>query len=352
LPAPLVYGVLVFTIVTIGGGILPLALNKASKLNLTAIETITFLVNKAPEVVAYTIPMGLLFAILLSLGRMASDSEWVALRAGGINLIQIAKPILILSVFVCLFNLLLTDTVIPKGQAVSEGIIERAKARGEGPRVKENVSIPFYEGGYMKRLLFAKESQGRKLLEVSMAEYEQGKLDRILFAKEAVWDGGETWRFQNGIMHKFGQDQESILMIRFEKEILKIDIKPVEIQKTKKDPKKMTMRELSRYIEVRKKQGISTRKLEIEWHMKTTLPFSGLIYAILGIPLSLRRGRSGGAGISFGICLLVIFVYYVVLSIGTSMGSIGAINPVLAAWLPNILIGSFAVFLAYKRLAA
>src|SRR5262245_47329772 len=51
-----------------------------------------------PNIVVLTIPMSLLFGILIAVGRLASDSELTAMRASGIGLASLYRPILLLAV--------------------------------------------------------------------------------------------------------------------------------------------------------------------------------------------------------------------------------------------------------------
>lgn len=50
-----------------------------------------------PYVVAYALPLGMLTGVLLTLGRLSSDSEITAMRAAGVGLPRIARPVLILA---------------------------------------------------------------------------------------------------------------------------------------------------------------------------------------------------------------------------------------------------------------
>jgi lipopolysaccharide export system permease protein len=50
-----------------------------------------------PVVISYALPLGMLTAVLLTLGRLSSDSEITAMRAAGLSLPRIAAPILVLA---------------------------------------------------------------------------------------------------------------------------------------------------------------------------------------------------------------------------------------------------------------
>jgi lipopolysaccharide export system permease protein len=51
-----------------------------------------------PFVVSYALPLGMLTGVLLTLGRLSSDSEITAMRAAGLSVPRIARPVLILGV--------------------------------------------------------------------------------------------------------------------------------------------------------------------------------------------------------------------------------------------------------------
>src|SRR3954471_13230337 len=68
-----------------------------------------------PNIVVLTLPMSLLFGILIAVGRLSSDSELIAMRSSGISLLTLYKPILMMSAFFTLLNTVLMVYVLPWG---------------------------------------------------------------------------------------------------------------------------------------------------------------------------------------------------------------------------------------------
>src|SRR5882724_10596376 len=70
-----------------------------------------------PHIIVLTVPMSLLFGILIAVGRLSSDSEIIAMRALGISTRTIYRPVFLFSFLVFVLNLYLTHFVLPKGNA-------------------------------------------------------------------------------------------------------------------------------------------------------------------------------------------------------------------------------------------
>src|SRR5688572_4130589 len=92
-----------------------------------------------PNILVLTIPMALLFGILIAIGRLASDSELIAMRACGISLFTLYRPILILSATLTLANGFLAAYVLPRAnhalQVQTLDILAQTAARQVEPRV-------------------------------------------------------------------------------------------------------------------------------------------------------------------------------------------------------------------------
>ena len=69
---------------------------------------------------------------------------------------------------------------------------------------------------------------------------------------------------------------------------------------------------------------------------KVSLPFSCLVFALVGAPLGLRPPRSGKIS-GYVWALPIMLGYYVIYTSMSSIATGGSISPILAAWLPNIL---------------
>jgi lipopolysaccharide export system permease protein len=92
-----------------------------------------------PNILVLTLPMSLLFGILVAVGRMSSDSELIAMRSSGVSLYRLYRPILVVSGLLGALTLWLMLDLLPAGNHNLQKLrIELATAGATGqvePRV-------------------------------------------------------------------------------------------------------------------------------------------------------------------------------------------------------------------------
>lgn len=300
-----------------------------------------------PQLLVYVLPMALLLGVLLVVGRMAGDSEIIALRASGVSLFRFVFPFFLFSLWVCAGTIVLEEVALPfsalKLREIWEGgtvsslpVAERTFFRDT---TEEGVERLFYVRGIDTR---------NALLEgVVVQEYIGEKLRRIINAERARVSEGH-WVFENGVYYEMNEKGEVERVVRFNREAAKTQETMEDVLKTRKRPQEMNFAELRAYIERERVRGQDTKHLEILlWH-KTAIPFAALVFAIVGVALGITSPRSGKA-LGIGLSILVVFGYYVLFSITSTLAEGGVLPPFLGTWVTNIL-GTFGGgILLWKR---
>ena len=78
--------------------------------------------------------------------------------------------------------------------------------------------------------------------------------------------------------------------------------------------------------------------MQINLADKLAWPFSCIIGVLVAVPLALRFGKRGRM-LGIALSIIAFFVYYLMVSAASAFGRNGAMNPYIAAWLPNVIIG-------------
>ncbi|HEX8153822.1 MAG TPA: LptF/LptG family permease, partial [Thermoanaerobaculia bacterium] len=107
--------------------------------SLTAGDVGNLLLLSMPHIIVLTVPMSILFGILIAIGRLSSDSEIIAMRALGISTRTIYRPVFIFTVLMFLLNFWLINDVLPRGntklQALQADLLTSSVAKEIKPRV-------------------------------------------------------------------------------------------------------------------------------------------------------------------------------------------------------------------------
>ena len=110
------------------------------------------------------------------------------------------------------------------------------------------------------------------------------------------------------------------------------------------DAEAMSYAELREHINGLRSSGFNVVPYLVELHRKLAFPFIALIMALIAVPFAVTTGKRGAMyGIGAGIVLAI--TYWAAISVFAGIGAAGLISPLLAAWAPNLVAGSFAVYL-------
>ncbi|MSU42231.1 MAG: YjgP/YjgQ family permease [Pedosphaera sp.] len=142
-----------------------------------------------PYVVTFSLPMGLLTAVLLVFGRLSADQELTAARAGGASLIWLVLPLLALSIVLSGLALWVNLDIAPRWKRQSRELIHRVLAenlRQQPGRLLEAKKFITEIPGYIIRIEEQRAGGGPDELQlegVLINEFQEGRLVRRTQAK-------------------------------------------------------------------------------------------------------------------------------------------------------------------------
>ena len=135
--------------------------------------------------------------------------------------------------------------------------------------------------------------------------------------------------------------------MKFDRQILPVKASPQQIVREQKKPEELTMRELKDQIQIMKSQYANTNALETELYQRITVPMASLIFAIIGVPLGLQPTRTPSS-MGFAISVVIIFIYYAIMTLANAIARSGAIAPMYAVWIPNVIGLIFGMFCMWR----
>jgi len=304
-------------------------------------------VYRLPGIAVYIFPMATLLAALLAFGRLSSSSEIVAMKAGGISLYRIMAPVLAFGMVVSFVTLLFYEVVVPQANLSATNLMVQT-GTNRTPRIQRNVLIPEIENDELKRMYFAGSMRGDLMQDVVVQEYSGGKLAQLINAKEATYEKEKhTWLFKNGTIYLLSEQGEYKHLIHFKEQYMTVKYSPNDFKISDRKPEEMNMVELKKFIQLKKKMGEDTLDLWIQYFLKGAIPFSCLVFTLLGAPLGLSPQRSSSS-IGLGLSVLIVFFYYFLTFVSMALGELRLLTPLLSAWLPNFIVGGVGVYILYN----
>ena len=347
---PFMFGILIFVLIFVAGDLL----FQAAKLIIeqgVALGVVTRLFfYRLPEVIVMTIPMSSLLSTLLGMSTLNAGSELIALRSLGIPFTRILRPVIAASVMISVIGFGLNETVVPFGAIAADRLMKFEIMKHQASVVQEKVFLRDEEGGKLKRVLYIDtlDPEAGTLSGIMMHEFDsEGRLSHTLNARRGMWQNSQWW-IEDGRMYDVDAEGEVRLLLRFERQMLALRLSPEQLQRSTRRPGDMSAHELWSYIKQGEAIESQLSQLWVMFHLKMAVPWACVIMAVLGAGFGAsRRGRSGG-GVGFGISVVIVFAYYVVMSMCRAFGEAGAIPPIIAGWGPNMVFFFIAIFFAWR----
>ena len=342
------FGICAFSAVFIGSGTLFKIAKYITDYGASLSAVIKVFIFGLPNVIMWTFPMSMLLATLLTFGRLSSSSEITAMKSCGIGFFRIATPAIILGFFVSIAAILFNEHVVPWANTAYRNVVYYEIQGNTGAKSQDHIVLKDIKDGQIQRLLYARrydaDSQSRQ--NVTLQEFnDAGKVSHVENAEYAEYEGKE-WIMHNGMLYDIS-DGESEHTLRFNTQVLPISASPRQIVREQKNPEELTMKELKAQIRIMKTQYVDTNKLETELYQRITVPMASLIFALIDVPLGLQPTRNSSSA-GFAMSVIIIFFYYALMTMANAIGRSGALSPMLAVWIPNIVGLIAGLFLIRK----
>lgn len=291
-----------------------------------------------PEVLAKMIPMACVMALVMTMTGLNRQGEMVALFASGMSLFRIAAPSLICIFVISVGSYLISDQVLPQ-------LIKRKNFVYYNEIEKNPTKFQFVRTDRIwyrsKNSIFNIKTlapDGLKAQGLTMYFFSNDwQLLQMMTAQEVAIKGTQ-WDLKNGSVTVFDSASSFPLASNFKEKIISMHEESKDLQSTGQTSDMLSQHELSRFISKNKEAGLDTTRYEMDYHAKFSFAWAGLVMALLGLPFTAQRARSGGSMMAMGMCLGVIFLFWILYSSGQALGTHGVLPPLIAAWTPHLLM--------------
>jgi lipopolysaccharide export system permease protein len=317
-----------------------------------------------PYVLVFALPMGLLTAMLLTFGRLSAEQELNAMRGGGVSVVSLVTPVLLMAVgFSCLsgfINLYLAPRcrMAYKDMLAELRQVRPATVLTAGRFVKD---IPGY-------IIYVSKVSDAQMHDVLISKVDkEGEVTTILQAARGVVEPGpETNQFVLRLFEARGSTLEKGVLQAMpfyagEAEFI-LDLPKQRARSIKLN--EMTFFDL---LEERRRVeqllggalGLEAKllpagardkvlsPLKVQLHHQVAFSFACLGFTLIGIPLGIRSHRKE-TSVGVAVALVLVLVYYSFFILADALATRAQWHPWLFCWIPNFLFQGMGMWLLWR----
>jgi lipopolysaccharide export system permease protein len=349
------FAIVVLSLVLVVGNIfrklLPLLVNH----DVPVEYLVTFIAYVLPFSLIFTIPWGLLTAVLLVFGRLSADNELIALRSNGVSITRICIPLAALAIICTAICLWLNVQVAPAAQEKLRSTIFDLATRNPMALFGSDQVIDQFPG----RKIYVGKKEGNKLDNIIVFEMNKDAVPmRVTYARTGMLEADLPNK--QILMHLYNaryqqrdeKDPSDLRKMRdginMAEGTLPIGLEEL-YEKEKKQPSRsaLSLEQLLDQLRKGDKRERSASRTEI--NKRFAFPFSCLAFALIAVPLGVTAHRRE-TSIGFAMGLMVAIAYFLFVIIADTLRGNPKLHPELLVWFPNVLFLVLGAFL-FRRLS-
>lgn len=307
---------------------------------------VDYYMNFIPYFINLFSPLFVFIAVIFFTSKLAENSEIIAMYSSGVSFKRLMRPYMLSAFIIAVVNFVLGVYVIPRGSAVRLDFEDQYVKK---KKVDFARNIQLVVGDNTIAFLDQYSNYNATGYRFSLDKFDNKKLVSHLTARAIVYDtirNNNTWTLKDYMIRDFDDTRERITKGASLDTV--INMQPSDFLIMRGQEQVMTSPELKKYIAQRKERGFANvQEFEIEYHKRIAMSFAAFILTTIGAALSSKKVK-GGMGLHLGIGLALSFSYILFQTVTSTFAISGAMPPVVAVWIPNILYAIVGVFL-YRR---
>lgn len=299
-----------------------------------------------PAFLELTFPMAVLLGVLMGFGRMSGDRELIAARACGISLYRLAVPVAGVAFAVYALSSWLAFSVRPWANRHLEERLFDLTRTTTSVGLREKIFNRDFRGlvVYVDSISPADST----LRGVMISDARNPAQQNTIIARRGIMIPDEasksiTLRLFDGSLFgvEAGRNASHVTSFR----TYDLNVHPEEgLGIRGRDPDEMSYTELRQTILSARAVSQPNYEAETELASKYTVPFTTLLFALMGVPLGLKPAR-GGQSERFGLAIGLFFLYYSLMRAGEALAEHARVNAFFAMSIPDIIFAVLAAWL-------
>jgi lipopolysaccharide export system permease protein len=306
----------------------------------TAASAVWYTLLNLPQQAYQLLPITALIGSLLGLGSLARGSELTVIRATGVSIARLAGSVLIAAALLIGAAVLLGEFLAPTLQQAAREQKAFAKLNnvsfggGNGAWVRDGDLILNVAGQYGER-----QFGSMQIFELS----PQHRLLALGHAQRATAGSKGKWLLGDYTESRFSAD--SVATSPPGQRILQSNVTAGFLGLAVQDPDQLTSRALWGLISYFRTNALDSREYVFAFWSRIARTAAIAFAVLLAIPFVLGALRSAGAGTRMMTGLVLGVGFFLLQRLIESGTVVFALNPVLLAWIPTLLLATVTLTL-------
>ncbi len=312
-----------------------------------------------PGILIFSLPLAFFIGTLIGLGGLAAESQITALRACGVPLSRMLRPILLVALVAGATTAWLSLVILHSSNDKFYNLRDRISLRQATSQIQARVfnedfpSIVFY----LDDLAADRQHWSRVILWDSL----DPQSPKTVLAREGTWVTDEDairvqLHLREGTIYQVDPGDSSRTNVsQFASTDIPLQLNGApgrrpESGSARKPRKVFELSTVELWGGAAPNTDASPLEQKIELQRRLAIPFSVVCFALLSLPLAAGTRKSGRTA-GFVMSMIFVLLFYVLLMNGLRLASVGTIPPWLGAWGANVFLGivGLALFICSER---
>jgi lipopolysaccharide export system permease protein len=302
-------------------------------------QAFEYVILTLPRTAYDLFPTSALVGSLFGLGQLAANSELVAIRAAGVSVGRIARSVLQVGLIMLVAASAMGEWVA----APAEQYALQMQALAQSNRITFKGRLGFWARDQDRFINIGQILPGGILADIHVYQFDdEHRLKVATEAKRAMYRNGD-WLLEDVRQSRVGAD--GVQVRHLQKLAWKTLISPGLLRLVMVRPENLSARELLRYIDYLRNNGLNAGRYRLAFWMRLAAPLSGMVMLFLSIPFVFGPLRSAAMGQRLVVGVLVGVGYYLFSQMVSHLGLVYGFNAALSAFTPPLVffLGGMAV---------
>jgi len=304
-----------------------------------------YYLNFIPWITLLISPLFVFISVIFFTSRLTMNTEIIVMLNGGMSFYRLLMPYLFTSILLAFSISYYNHYILPKQNVTRIAFEESYASKKENQVFQINYHFQIGKDTMIYTQSYNKQNQsGYKFTMERLKDYN---ITYRIDADNIAWDSLKNkWKLQTYTIRQL-QAKDDIL-IKGSDTLMRLPIVPNDYDIQVYEMEKMTTPKLKLFIQDQVIKGAENVKFyQLELHRRTAIPFSVIILTIIAVALTTHKVRNG-MGIYLVLGLLISGAFIIVQQFSSVFAIKGNLDPLIGAWIPNIVFSVLAVFLIIR----